>query len=359
MSTSAFRVLIVGCGNMGTSHAIAYSTLPECQIVGLVAPSAKNRHALSVNLGNIPEYDDFYVAIKETNPDIVCISTYPDTHAAYTIHALKNGAHVFVEKPLATTIDDANEIEKTAKLYNKKVIVGLILQHHPSWQNFIQLAQNLGKPLVMRMNLNQQSVGQSWERHKIAMNTLSPLVDCGVHYVDVMCQMTKSKPVSVHAIGARISGEIDKNMYNYGCLQIKFEDDSVGWYEAAWGPMVSKTAHFVKDVMGPKGSVSIVPNKETLSDSADIESHTATDAILLHQITSDNTTFKDQIITMQEEPTHLVLCKLEQQFLLKAIKEDIDLSEHLDGAIQCLKIVLAADQSIRTNSVVNISTGVQ
>ena len=37
-----------------------------------------------------------------------------------------------------------------------------------------------------------------------------------------------------------------------------FDDGSVGWYEAGWGPMMSETAFFVKDVIGPKGSVSIV-----------------------------------------------------------------------------------------------------
>jgi hypothetical protein len=119
--------------------------------------------------------------------------------------------------------------------------------------------------------------------------------------------------------------------------------------------MISKTAYFIKDVMGPNGSVSIVPNSTTLADSADIESHTATDAILWHKRIADSTNFEDQLISMQEEPDHLDLCKLEQQFLLKSIKEDLDLSEHLTAAIQCLKIVLAADKSIKTNPVVNIN----
>ena len=45
-------------------------------------------------------------------------------------------------------------------------------------------------------------------------------------------------------------------VYNYGHLHVTFDDGSVGWYEAAWGPMISETAFFVKDVMSPKGSVS-------------------------------------------------------------------------------------------------------
>jgi hypothetical protein len=79
----------------------------------------------------------------------------------------------------------------------------------------------------------------------------------------------------VYAIGARLTEEIPAGNYNYGQLQIRFEDGSVGWYEAGWGPMVSETAFFVKDVIGPKGSVSIVAKEAGGSGkSQSIEAHT-------------------------------------------------------------------------------------
>ena len=106
----------------------------------------------------------------------------------------------------------------------------------------------------MRMNLNQQSSGQMWNVHKNLMQSLSPIVDCGVHYLDVMCQMTESPPMSVTAIGARLTQSIPEDQYNYGQLQIRFDDGSVGWYEAGWGPMMSENAYFIKDVIGPQGS---------------------------------------------------------------------------------------------------------
>ena len=60
-------------------------------------------------------------------------------------------------------------------------------------------------------------------------------------------------------------------MYNYGQLQVVFEDGSVGWYEAGWGPMMSEVAYFVKDVVGPRGCVSIVDADagERAADSSD------------------------------------------------------------------------------------------
>ena len=82
-------------------------------------------------------------------------------------------------------------------------VLGYILRVHPSWMKFIELGQTLGKPLVMRLNLNQQSSGASWETHKMLMQTTSPIVDCGVHYVDVMCRMTGARPIRVSGIGAR------------------------------------------------------------------------------------------------------------------------------------------------------------
>ena len=112
------------------------------------------------------------------------------------------------------------------------------------------------------------------------MKSLSPIADCGVHYIDVMCQMTQVKPTQVYAIGANLTGEIPSWNYNYGQLQIRFEDGSVGWYEAGWGPMISETAFFVKDVFGPKGSVSIVAKSASeAGKSADIESHSKTEAL--------------------------------------------------------------------------------
>ena len=144
------------------------------------------------------------------------------------------------------------------------------------------------------MNLNQQSSGEQWIIHKNLMNSTIPIVDCGVHYVDIMCQMTKSKPVYVNAVGARLTEEIDKKMYNYGHLQVVFEDGSLGWYESGWGPMISETAFFIKDVIGPKGSVSIVePKNDDDISSSNIDSHTKTNQLLIHyQDRSDDGKFK-------------------------------------------------------------------
>ena len=351
------KVLVVGCGNMGRSHAKAYHSMDGFEIVGLVSRGEKSRQEVIDILGqDYPQFSDYSEALEQTNPDAVSINTYPDTHAEYTKMAFAAGAHVFLEKPIAETVEEAQEIVGLAKKSNVKLVIGYILRVHPSWMKFIEVAQDLGKPLVMRMNLNQQSSGKNWETHKCLMNSMSPIVDCGVHYVDVMCQMTRSRPVRVSAIGARLSEELNPGMYNYGQLQVTFDDGSVGWYEAGWGPMMSEIAFFVKDVVGPKGSVSIAGMKEG-EETDDVDAHSKAESIKLHHAAlDDNGEFSkpDEIIDCADEPDHDGLCYREQEVFLNAIVNNVDLSDHMDDAVNSLRIVLAADEAFKTGKTVEL-----
>jgi predicted dehydrogenase len=174
----------------------------------------------------VPRYEGLTEALAAIKPDAVAISAYTEQHAPMALEALAAGAHVFCEKPLADTLEAAERVVAAA------LLVGYILRVHPSSARFVEIGRTLGKPLVMRMNLNQQSSGSFWEVHKALMRSTSPIVDCGVHYVDVMRQVTRAKPVLVHAVGARLTEEIAPTMVNYGHLHIAFDDGSVGWCEA-------------------------------------------------------------------------------------------------------------------------------
>jgi predicted dehydrogenase len=360
ISSTKLRTLVVGCGHMGASHAQAYHDLSDdFEVVGLVSRGPESRGRLNARLGGgLAEFSDFATALTETRPDVVCISTYPETHAAYAMAALEAGAHVFLEKPLATTVADAEAIVAKAAEVERKVMVGYILQVHPAWKQFTTMASDLGRPLVMRMNLNQQSSGDNWQTHRNLMSTISPVVDCGVHYVDVMCRMTGSRPIRVNGIGARLTDELPEGAINYGHLQVSFEDGSVGWYEAGWGPMMSETAFFVKDVAGPKGSLSIVATKSSgEGKSADVNAHTQTESLKLHhgQLNPDGTFAQpDEMIEITDEPDHDELCRREQELFLKAIKGNADLTDHLRSAVDSLRIVLAADQSFREGRTIEL-----
>ena len=352
------RVLVVGCGNMGASHASAYHNHSGFEICGLVSRGASKIELNKILNSNYDLFDDYKKAIIETKPDAVCISTYPDTHEEISIYSLENNCHIFLEKPIAPDLISSRKIIKKAEEKNKKLVIGYILRHHPIWKEFIKESKNLGKPLVMRMNLNQQSSGDTWEVHKNLLSSLSPIVDCGVHYLDVMCQMTEAKPLSVSAIGVRLSEEIPKNNYNYGQLQIRFEDGSVGWYEAGWGPMISETAFFVKDVIGPNGAVSIVSENDIHEkDSDNIENHTQNNCLKIHSSMLDEDRkfiSPNRKVIYDQDPSHQDLCDYEQEFFYDSIVNNINLKSHMEDAYKSLQIALACDEAVKTSKTITL-----
>ena len=122
--------------------------------------------------------------------------------------------------------------------------------------------------------------------------------------------------------------------------------------------MMSETAFFVKDVIGPKGCVSIVAKTAGGTGKSDnVDSHTKTESLRVHYADldgSDQFTRPDEWIDMQDEPDHQELCNREQWYFLKAIQENLDLTDHLQDAVNSLRIAFACDESVRTGQPVRL-----
>ena len=143
------RVLVVGVGNMGLSHAKAYKSIEGFELVGLMSRTITSRKDLPPELNDVPRFENFAQALEIAKPDAVSINTYPDTHASYALKAFDAGCHVFMEKPIATNVADAEKVVRKAKAKNRKLVIGYILRVHPSWTKFVEVARTLGKPLAM------------------------------------------------------------------------------------------------------------------------------------------------------------------------------------------------------------------
>lgn len=120
--------------------------------------------------------------------------------------------------------------------------------------------------------------------------------------------------------------------------------------------MMSETAFFVKDVIGPKGSVSIVAKEAGAAGKSDsIEAHSKTESLRVHYADLDKQekfAREDEWINLKDEPDHQELCNREQRFLLKAIRENIDLKDHMEDAVNSLRIAFACDKSVKSGQVV-------
>src|SRR5690625_6025938 len=115
--------------------------------------------------------------------------------------------------------------------------------------------------------------------------------------------------------------------------------------------MISEQAYFVKDWIWPKGSVTIRKNTCDLprGSSADIAEHTTVEQLRLHSSETDkngNLVHDDQILDAPKQPEHDELCLYEQEYFLKAIQEDLDLSTQQNDVVDTWQIVLTSDDSV-------------
>ena len=358
--TGKQRVLVVGLGTMGTSHARAYKAIEGFDLVGLctrnAAARARSRRGISRRCRASTIFGDALAALK---PDAVAICAYTEHHAPMALQALAAGAHVFCEKPLADTLAAAESIVAAARAAARRLLVGYILRVHPSWTRFVEIGRTLGKPLVMRMNLNQQSSGSFWQVHKKLMRSTSPIVDCGVHYVDIMCQVTRARPVAVHAVGARLTDEIAPAMYNYGHLHIVFDGRLGRLVRGRLGAddqrdRLLRQRHDRAERLrvdrrpGGAGRRRAVRRPQH-AHAHQRAAHPSRGAGRRRRFAKP-----DEIVSTEDEPGHQELCEREQRLFLKAIRGEVDLTEHHEDALNSLRIVFAADESVRTGEVVRL-----
>lgn len=320
-SSLMVRVLVVGVGVMGFAHAKACASIKNNQIVGLVARDWKKWHLVAEYFSEIPRYDDFFLALIKTKPNVVIISSFTDTHASYAIKALKAGADVFVEKPLATNILDAKLVIATARKYKRKLVVGFILRHHDMWKKFVECTKSLGKPVHLTITSNQHSMGRDWQHHMNILNSgLSPLVDCGVHYTDLMLQVVSGKVIKLYANGTKTNSEV--RVSNKTNMTINYSDGSTLDFESGYGPEINLEENISKKAQGPLGFVYI-----------------KSENIVIHNDQEYNFSSKAYEKSINTQ----------QSYFFDVIKKDIDLEPHYETVMLSLQIVLNAERIMAEN----------
>lgn len=256
MLEKKYRLALIGCGSMGAAHLDDICEMEnvtiEC-VCDLKEERARNfaakYHAMRVET-------DWKRTVCSDDVDIVIICTYPSTHLEILRECIKQGKHVLCEKPISQTLKEGEEIVRLVKENpHIKVLVGYILRHNKTYMRVADMIQNgaIGKPIVMRMAQNHHTM--DWEKYLHLICETSPILDCGVHYIDVMRWFTKSEVTEVSGIGLKTEKDVPDGKFNYGLMTAKLSDGSVAYYEAGWGNTMA--ADNLKEFVGPKGRIRI------------------------------------------------------------------------------------------------------
>ena len=205
-----YGILLIGCGYIGCEHLKDIYYRPEFEIVAVVDKS-EERAALAAKKYNALSYGkDYKPFLSDKQIQIVIIATYPDTHLKIAKECLLYGKHVLCEKPIARTFEESLKFYNMALKSKCKVQVAYILRHNKSYHKIKELIDSkiIGELKVIRMVQNQHI--SDWSRYCSLLENCMPIVDCGVHYIDIVRWFTGSEITKVSGFGTKIDEDSPK-----------------------------------------------------------------------------------------------------------------------------------------------------
>lgn len=192
------RVVLVGCGGMSNVWLKASAQLPEIEIVGLVdlVLSAARQKAADYHLTQAIIGSDFQDVLEQSRPEIVFNCTIPEAHYAVTMQALASGCHILSEKPLASSLEQAQAMVTAARQAEKLLVVIQNRRYDLAIRRMAQfLASGALGPLT---TVNSDFyVGAHFGGFREQMQHVL-LLDMAIHSFDAARLLTQADPVSVY-----------------------------------------------------------------------------------------------------------------------------------------------------------------
>lgn len=328
-----YNLALIGCGYMGQSHLEELHLNPSVCLKGVcdLNIEAAKKTAMLFNAESYSADSSEY--IENPDIDIIIIATYPSSHLKLLTACLENNKHVICEKPVTTTYEEGTEFANLIKAHPEcKVLVGHILRHNETYKTVADLIRSgaIGFPIVMRMIQNHSTV--NWQKDLKLICDTSPLIDCGVHYVDVMRWFTGAEVKSISAVGTATVPDLPEGKYNHAILTTVMSDNSIGYYEVGWSRSTSNDN--TKEFIGPEGRIKIIYQK-------DRSTHKERGNLI------EFYSHKDKSITSINIPFNTKPTGLQLSHLIEMIERGVSANPSINDVMESFRVVCEADKIIK------------
>ena len=250
------RVAIVGLGRMGVAHGAVLSMIRGAAIVGAVdshAGAVRRFRGLGFRMGVWPTLDALLAQVKI---EAVWVCTPPDTHLAIARRCVEARAAVFVEKPLAHTLEDARALAGLAERSARPIACGYTLAFWPSFVVARRLleAEVLGPPIratssMVASQVSRRQRGWMYERARAGGGVVANLSSHLLFVLRACFGMPSRVRATWRHVHSTVEDEVRATLEMPGCPEVAFE--------SSWcvpGHPVSRT---VLTVDGPNGTLRV------------------------------------------------------------------------------------------------------
>lgn len=218
------RVAVIGVGAMGGNHARIFASLPEAELVAVADSDSARLDELSSGR-SLRAYQDYRRLLAEERLDAVSIAVPTRLHAEIALACIERGLPVLVEKPLAASVDDGEQVRSAAEASGVPVMVGHVERFNPA---VLELARRLRAGAVGRVyQARARRIGPFFPRER----DVGVVYDLATHDIDVLRLLFGCEIDHVQAEVVRgVRTEFDDAVAGL----LRFEDGAIAVLEANW-----------------------------------------------------------------------------------------------------------------------------
>jgi predicted dehydrogenase len=218
------RVAVIGVGMMGRNHARVYSEIPDIELAAVVDANSELAEKAG-GMFHVPAYSDLQIMLDAERPEAVSVVVPTYLHFSVARQALENGCHVLVEKPIATSIEDAKALIAIAEEQDRILTVGHIERYNPA---IIELKKRLDAGELGKIfQIHARRLGPSPTR----IQDVGVALDLAPHDLDIMRFLIGSEAQYVFAHTKR---EMHVSQEDLFVGMVGFEDQTIGLLEINW-----------------------------------------------------------------------------------------------------------------------------
>ncbi len=248
--TDELTVGLLGAGLIAGVHAHAYRDAPGVRIAAVADPVPGKAERIAEQYGArvVPGLDE----LLDLGVDIVDVCTPPTAHALATITALEAGRHVFCEKPLTRTMDEATAVVNAAETAPGLLMVGHVTRYEPDHRTARELvdAGEIGEVRMLTHSVTSAMPGWT-EAGWLADPGRSggPLLDQAVHSFDYARWVVGAPAVRVTCFAA----DTHSGPGTYAVATVRYANDAIATIECSWAHPAARGFKLAAEIVGTQG----------------------------------------------------------------------------------------------------------
>ncbi|MCK4501268.1 Gfo/Idh/MocA family oxidoreductase, partial [Candidatus Babeliales bacterium] len=192
------NIAVIGVGSWGKNHARVFKEMEKTNLIGIYDVQLEKAKEVAIT-HRARAFSDLDELLSLNEIDAVSIASPTSTHGAIALKAIEHGKHVLIEKPMTSTLEEAEKIIDAAKGSNVIVSVGFIERFNPIINKSLTLIESgeLGE-LVL---LSARRLGPFWPDR---LKDVDVIRDVSIHDIDAFRYLTSKDPISVYARGGKL-----------------------------------------------------------------------------------------------------------------------------------------------------------